>query len=424
MKQTLFLLLLFTLALPRSFSQITARAVVDVKDQEQRSIPLLHIEPFLAYSAEWTADPTVSLFIRFYQSESGEWGQWLRFDPDDHSEREAPQYVSRLGFAPATSTRFEVRTEPRKAFSTLEQWRIHFFSPGKSLPAQPVAGGGNRLICPCPLPDYLDRLGWCPSGNCPPDPTPQPTDVTHLIVHHSAGSNTSSDWAAVVRSYWDLHVNVNGWDDIGYNWLIDPNGVLYEGRGNDLQGAHFCGYNVGTMGVCVMGTYSTVHPTGQAYQKLKELLAWKCCDRDIDPEDFSFHENSGLNLFHISGHRDGCATECPGDSLYNSLPLVRAQVRDYIDNTCDPSAVSGPEKRLPLLVFPNPASDVLYVQLPAEVPSGLVLRLIDPNGRTLWQSAGNYQGGQMIALSVKGFPKGWYSLHSGFPGGNQPVLIY
>lgn len=423
MKRLLHLLFLSLAAIPFAISQTTERAVVDVDHPAPFNIPLTHIEPFLAYSAEWTAAPELLLQVRFYQADTKKWGQWLALDPDDHSERTAPQYISQLGFAPASSSRFEVRVLPASAKTDLSQLRFHFFSPGKSVPGQPASGAANRVICPCPLPDYLDRLGWCPSGNCPPDPTPQPTAVTHLIVHHSAGGNTSSDWAAVVRSIWDYHVNSNGWDDIGYNWLIDPNGVLYEGRGNDLQGAHFCGYNVGTMGICMMGTYTTVPASNESFDKLKQLLSWKCCDRDIDPEDFSFHPNSGLNLFNISGHRDGCSTECPGDSIYEKLPLLRVQVRDYIDNTCDPSAITEARKSLEIEVFPNPAGDVLNIQLPGEVPQGLTLRLFDPHGRIVWISSGDYRGGELISISVKGFAKGWYSIYPGLPGSGKKILV-
>ncbi|MFN7929681.1 MAG: hypothetical protein U0Y68_17395 [Blastocatellia bacterium] len=52
----------------------------------------------------------------------------------------------------------------------------------------------------------------------------------HLLVHHTANANTATDWAAVVRAIWSFHIFTNGWSDIGYNYLIDPN-VIYEGAG-------------------------------------------------------------------------------------------------------------------------------------------------------------------------------------------------
>jgi uncharacterized protein (TIGR03437 family) len=159
--------------------------------------------------------------------------------------------------------------------------------------------------------------------------------VTHLVVHHSAGGNQASNWAAVVRSIWVLHVNGNGWNDIGYNYLIDPNGVIYEGRagGDGVIGAHFSGVNTATMGVCMIGTYSTVPATEAAVQSLGRLLSWQAAKWKIDPSGQAVHAASGLTLNTISGHRDAGlsprasgATECPGNALYGYLPEVRARV--------------------------------------------------------------------------------------------------
>jgi len=429
MKLLFSLLLISWVAFPFTYAQNSAGAVVELPVKESfpadqtalLPIPLPQIDPFLAYSVEWEGTPGISLQIRFYESEGDTWGEWLDLEPNPHLEREAPSYHSHLGFAPAASTHYSLRITPVSGVSDLKNLRCHFYSPGKSIPQKPETDEENRLACPCPIPDYLDRDGWCPSGNCPEDATPQPTTVTHLIVHHSAGSNTSSDWAARVRSIWNYHVNSNGWDDIGYNWLIDPNGVLYQGRGDDLQGAHFCGTNVGTMGICMMGTYSTVQPTDESVSILEQLLAWKCCNRDIDPEDFEFHPNSGLNLFNISGHRDGCSTACPGDSLYARLPLIRTNVRDTID-ACIPSSIfEQTEPSSIVKIFPNPAREVLHIQLAPHIGNDTQLQLSDPLGRLMWQSEESYMGGELISLPVEGWTAGWYTLQVN--GSIRKVLI-
>lgn len=416
MKKLFFSLLLSACMAATLTAQPGSRTVVDLLPHDFLSgstallpIRLNDVSPFLAWSVEWEGSETLSLEIRF--CEAGRWGEWSSLIPDPHSERKAPQFISQLGFAPASSTHFDVRILPQEAAYELASARVHFYNPGNT--PSPPAGedAAGVLTCPCPIPGYLDRLGWCPSGNCPTDPTPVPTSVTHLIVHHSAGVNSSSDWPAVVRSIWDYHVNSNGWDDIGYNWLIDPNGVLYEGRGNDLLGAHFCGTNGNTMGVCMMGTYTSVAPPDTALQTLTQLLGWKACDRDIDPEDFSFHNGSGLNLFNISGHRDGCATACPGDSLYARLPVLRTDVRDYMDS-CVPSNISEQPDLQALLVFPNPANEVLNVVVPAN-GIGQDIRIFDPLGRMVWHSQKPYPDGAKIALSVKGWAKGLYTIQHG-----------
>ncbi|NNE28031.1 MAG: hypothetical protein HKN16_00240, partial [Saprospiraceae bacterium] len=189
--------------------------------------------------------------------------------------------------------------------------------------------------CPCPFPGYLDRQAWCPDNNCPPNPDPVSTSVSHLIVHHSAGTSVSTNWAFIVESIWDFHVNVNGWSDIGYNWLVDPEGIIYEGRGNGILGAHFCGTNGKTAGFCLLGDFTQWQPEPPALASLTELLAWNTCDRNLDPLGSGFHSSSGEILPRIAGHRDGCATQCPGNAFYPTLPDLRQNVRDQIDFACE-----------------------------------------------------------------------------------------
>ena len=137
---------------------------------------------------------------------------------------------SELYFAEASS-RFVQFRATRQA----EQLQAHFYDPGvtekKAQSNEEAIEIRDPEFCPCPLPAYENRDDWCPDGSCPPNSSPDFTNVTHLIVHHSAGVNSAADWAAVVRSIWDFHVITRGWSDIGYNWLVAPTGVIYEGRG-------------------------------------------------------------------------------------------------------------------------------------------------------------------------------------------------
>ena len=113
----------------------------------------------------------------------------------------------------------------------------------------------KQVLSGCTQPAYQGRNDWCPSGNCPKSSNPSAINPTHIVVHHSAGQTSSSDFAAVVRSYWDYHVNSRGWADIGYNWLVDPNGVVYEGRGDRIRGAHSPCMNAIATGICFIGNY-------------------------------------------------------------------------------------------------------------------------------------------------------------------------
>ena len=180
------------------------------------------------------------------------------------------------------------------------------------------------------------RVEWgCPDGEQSPLWTPAYTKVTHAVVHHTAGANSVADWDAEVRSVWYLHTYTNGWGDIGYNYLIDPNGVIYEGRagGDGTIGAHFSCRNTNTVGIALLGTYSSVAPTAAALSSLESLLADLCRKNSIAPLAMIVHPPTQLLLPTIIGHRDGnpstttCSkTECPGDVLYALLPSIRSDV--------------------------------------------------------------------------------------------------
>ena len=257
-----------------------------------------------------------------------------------------------------------------KSFQELpSSFKLRLFYPGHSHESSNAHTRGEEIDCNCAQPDICGRACWCPSGDCPIDTTPEPTIASHFIVHHSAGQTTSSDFAAVVRSYYDFHTVTNGWDDIGYNWLIDGNGIIYEGRGQGLQGAHFSCMNQKTIGICVIGNYENATPTVEAINALQDFIAWGACEEDIDVLGMDFHPNSDLNLDNISGHRDGndsanaCSTTvCPGENLYNLLPTIRDEIAAFPclqDNSTSINELLENEK---IDIFPNPNTGKFQIQ--------------------------------------------------------------
>ncbi len=168
------------------------------------------------------------------------------------------------------------------------------------------------------------------------------TTPTHIIVHHTGDGRVfpeNTNYKEMVQFYWDYHVNTNGWSDIGYNWLIDRNGVIYEGRGNEVLGAHFSCMSSNTTGIALIGNFDMESPSTQALNALKELVAWEATDKNIPISAVSYHLSSQMQLSNLAGHRDGnlsdspnsCAsgTSCPGDSLYSKLPDLRSSISDF-----------------------------------------------------------------------------------------------
>ena len=243
------------------------------------------------------------------------------------------------------------------------------------LMAAPSMNAGFPLLkkgsSACAEPDVITTEEWRKDL---PDPVDGRTEneVDHLIVHHSATSNNVSDYMQVVRNIYLYHTEVNGWDDIGYNYLIDPEGTLYEGRDDqgvtdqdNIKGAHFCGKNTGTMGVCMIGNYNEIHASKAAISALQRLLTWKSYKDVISPLDSTRHpDQTGDYLAHIAGHRDGCATLCPGDSLYASFGAIRDSVHILL-NACPSTTIHEQEKRDIRLFVNDSESEVNAIGLNA-----------------------------------------------------------
>jgi len=265
----------------------------------------------------------------------------LQPDEDADPVSSRAMLVSQLFFALPGAKNYKVIVKANRGGAVIRSIEVVLINPGKSVPVEPEIT--QSPADSYPKPPVVSRTGWgCPIGqntNC----GNSTTTVTHLIVHHSAGSNSSSDWAAVLRSIYQLHTVTNGWCDVGYNYLIAPNGVIYEGRGggDNVVGAHFCGYNGGTMGVCMLGTYTSVSPPAALLSSLSKILAWKADQRGINPLGVAYHPSSGLTINNITGHRVGCTTECPGDAFFNNdLANIRMDVLSLIQSLA-PKVVSA-----------------------------------------------------------------------------------
>jgi hypothetical protein len=242
-----------------------------------------------------------------------------------------------------------------------------FYAPPIQLASQPKK---NKSEYQCTEPATISYDIWR-AGLPEPIPGRVPTEVKHCIVHHSAGSNTDTNYTNVVRNIYLFHTQSNGWDDIGYNYLIAQNGDIYDGRDpqeqgsqDEIQGAHFCAKNSGTMGICLLGNYNTTNPTDTSLKSLERLLTFKLHKEELSAFDAFNHPNSlGSSLPVIAGHKDGCATACPGTNLYNRLPVLRDTVQKQLDQ-CNPIAATfKPQKRYKLLVYPNPSPGRFYAMI-------------------------------------------------------------
>jgi hypothetical protein len=174
--------------------------------------------------------------------------------------------------------------------------------------------------------------------------------IRKVVVHHTATSG--ADPMADIRGIQRYHTTTNGWDDIGYNFLIDRAGVVYEGRwartyapgevhtgedvrGRGVVGAHAAGYNTGSVGIALLGTYAGAAVSEATIRSLAQTIAWKCGPREIDPHgrDPFVRVGDGTTVVfdNIAGHRDLDSTGCPGSSMYARMPELRDRVADELE---------------------------------------------------------------------------------------------
>lgn len=314
-------------------------------------VPLVEIEPFLAVGAAWRSEASVEVSLRG-SADGVHWSEWRQFAADHDAMLPGGEQVGGLMLLDR-QTRFVQLRVTAEDGARVQAVRLNFISPGATPRAMQerieavMSEENQQPSTKYPRPPVITRSEWgCPDGQITTHGTLSYTTVTHLIVHHTFEPRDApnGDWAAAVRSVWNFHVFANGWADIGYNYLIDPNGVIYEGRagGDNVMGAHFSGVNSGTMGVVVIGDFTSAMPPAPALASLKKILAWKADQRDLDPVGQRIHAASGRNLYTISGHRDGPgSTECPGNAFYPLLSTIRTEVKNLLTSAGAVASVSA-----------------------------------------------------------------------------------
>ncbi|WP_406444717.1 peptidoglycan recognition protein family protein [Streptomyces sp. NBC_01613] len=205
------------------------------------------------------------------------------------------------------------------------------------VPSEPTRVRGVR---------YLSRPAWgadeskrYKDGKVNSPETYYPLQV--ITVHHTATPNGDPDPAATVRAIYEYHAITNDWGDIGYHFLIDEAGTVYEGRysgddgipafnpdGDLVTGFHSVGYNSGALGIALIGTLQENGPTAAAKASLIRLIKVISRFKGLDPQARVTYVNpvSGVkkDTNTVGGHRDYFDTECPGQDMYDLLAEVRA----------------------------------------------------------------------------------------------------
>ncbi|MFI9617185.1 N-acetylmuramoyl-L-alanine amidase [Streptomyces sp. NPDC052023] len=237
-------------------------------------------------------------------------------------------------------------TSPEPTDTTATATPTESASPSTSASASPSPSATTPSAPPStvPRPPITSRAGWGADESLSPDPSEYNSDVKAVFVHHTTGANDYScaESASLVRGIYAYHTKVSGWNDVGYNFIVDKCGTVFEGRkgGVDLPvlGAHTYGWNRESTGIAVLGEHTSIGASNAALASVARVASWKLGQYGADPAGTvqldagatqknytgtSFTAGTRYTFNRISGHRDAFNTECPGNSLYPQLPTIR-----------------------------------------------------------------------------------------------------
>jgi hypothetical protein len=325
------------------------------------------------------------------------WTPWFLLEPDESDDAKDGDQASYGQIVPVTSGRYlQLRlilalgvpgAKQGGALPSVRSVQVDYVcaaagpdsyqAKAAALPAQPEPGAPRPVIIP--------RAGW---GAKEQMMTWKPAyrHPARIVIHHTVTPNHEDNPAATVRAIYYFHAITRKWGDIGYNYLIDWQGNIYEGRagGEKVVGGHARGYNEGSVGVALMGTYTRDDISPAMRNSLVVLLAWLSARYGIDPQGQS--SVYGRSLPNILGHRAVAKTTCPGDPVLAQLDELRAQVATLVEQhggiaavTATPAPTRPPPRATPTAAVTRRITGTLAVTLtttrspaPAERPTSYV----------------------------------------------------
>ncbi|AOS65110.1 peptidoglycan recognition protein family protein [Actinoalloteichus hymeniacidonis] len=268
---------------------------------------------------------------------AGELGPWQPLRPSAEAPDHRPVAATDLVRAPAGASGYQV--DIAEGLGPIR--------PVAVLAGPPAAGAAPRLL---PLPQSslraISRAGWGADESVRTWPATF-HQVQCLTVHHSA-IELEADRAASMRAIYRFHAVDQGWGDIGYHLLIDPEGLVYEGRFSGSDGTpvfdgppsgglarsvlagHVGGHNAGNIGVCLLGDFTLGEPDEPAVAALVETLTSLCLLTGLNPTGTTHYvsptDGASRTVPTISAHRDWSVTQCPGDAFFPQLSTIRTRV--------------------------------------------------------------------------------------------------
>jgi hypothetical protein len=278
------------------------------------------------YQATVPTGTAITMALRS-SSDGSTWSDWVPVPPMD-AQREEPRLTyGELLYLRGTCIQYRV-TLARQGQVTgpvlsslnlifIDSRRGNTAAQAQALAVAAAVAGGPTIISRAAWGADEGLMTWAPEYRV----------VRKFVIHHTATSNGDLDPAATVRAIYYYHAVTRGWGDIGYNYLIDAQGRIYEGRkgGEGVVGGHAKQYAWGSIGISLIGDYDQVDVPTAMQSALVELMAWKGNLHFVDPTGHGYFIDQDLP--NVMGHRDGAQTTCPGKYAYARLPAIREATR-------------------------------------------------------------------------------------------------
>ncbi|MCY1139852.1 N-acetylmuramoyl-L-alanine amidase [Actinoplanes sp. Pm04-4] len=315
------------------------------------------IKPFSLIGVTW-ADPAARVDgfvqVRTRDLSTRRWSPWQTLETDGRAPADVRGSSDPLWVGPSDGVQARVTGARRPLPAGL---RMDLINPDAEDAVTPrrasmgnVAAAGRagmegrleKAAVPLPgrpHPRIVTRAGWRANEAIVKGPAEYTGPTQVFFVHHTATGNgySCAQSAGIVRGIQAYQVRSRGWDDIGYNYLIDKCGTVFEGRGGGIArtvlGAHTLGFNANASAIAVIGSYGGRAVSTRVRTVIAAMAAYKLGAYGNPPAGRVVVTSGGserfpagrkVPLYRISGHRDAGQTACPGNALYAQLPSIRA----------------------------------------------------------------------------------------------------